>query len=159
MKTYTNKSNARRAAKRLATLHNFVVNFSAELLTGSTDKFVPSIVVNIEEDDIPADLWGLALVAPEVEGAWDEIEEKDKEVGHRLTIEKNREERNGIKKPSLGGKCRAVWDYCDMYFGNKGTPPMPKHMKETAEEKGWNKNNAVLEMYQWRRFIGIAGRK
>ena len=30
-----------------------------------------------------------------------------------LKIEKNREEQNGIKRPSVGGKCRAIWDALD----------------------------------------------
>jgi hypothetical protein len=33
--------------------------------------------------------------------------------GSGLQIEKNRERKNGVTRPSIGGVCRAVWDFCD----------------------------------------------
>ena len=73
-------------------------------------------VINIGEAAIPADtaVWSNMLgqmsgapvpapvaptpaIAPKVAG---------------LTIEKERPMQNGIKRPSAGGACRAVWDYC-----------------------------------------------
>jgi hypothetical protein len=70
-----------------------------------------------------------------------------------LKIESNREERNGVKRPSIGGVCRAVWDFCD----SLGTPTA-KQIREAAPSKGWNPNNAMIEFYQWRKFNGISGR-
>lgn len=78
--------------------------------------------------------------------------------GEGIKIEKDRPEQNGIQRPSAGGKCRAIWDYCDE-LNEKGVMPMPKLLKEAAAEKGWNANNAVIEMYQWRKFHGIVGRQ
>ena len=75
-----------------------------------------------------------------------------------LKIEKDREERNGIKRPSVGGKCRAVWDAMDELRDANGTPPTAKQVKEMATERGWNPNNASIEFYQWRKFNGITGR-
>ena len=75
-----------------------------------------------------------------------------------LKIEKAREERNGIKKPSVGGQCRAVWDALDDMVA-AGTQPTAKQVKELAEERGWNPNNASIEFYQWRKFNGIRGRQ
>jgi hypothetical protein len=70
-----------------------------------------------------------------------------------VTIEKNREEKNGVKRPSLGGVCREVWDFCD------ATPtPTAKAVREQALVAGWNPNNAAIEFYQWRKFNGISGR-
>jgi hypothetical protein len=80
---------------------------------------------------------------------------ESKETG--LKIEKERPEQNGIIRPSEGGKCRAIWDFCDALTA-KGVTPMPKLLKESAETHGWNANNAVIEMYQWRKFNGITGR-
>lgn len=34
----------------------------------------------------------------------------------------------------------------------------PKDLQPVAEEKGWNLNNAQIELYQWRKFNGISGR-
>ena len=70
-----------------------------------------------------------------------------------LKIEKDRPEHNGIRRPSVGGKCRAVWDACDDFY-KSGKLPMPKQMKAWAEETGTNPNNAVIEMYQWRKYNG-----
>lgn len=75
-----------------------------------------------------------------------------------LKIEKNRPEQNGIKRPSAGGKCRAIWDACDALYAAGNQIPMPKDIKAVAAEKGWNANNAVIEMYQWRKFNGFKSR-
>jgi len=60
-----------------------------------------------------------------------------------------REERNGVKRPSPG-KCLEVWEYLDQHADMK-----PSDLKPVAVEKGWNQNNALIELYQWRKFNGI----
>jgi hypothetical protein len=80
-------------------------------------------------------------------------------TGAGLKIEKDREERNGIKRPSIGGKCRAVWDACDAFAETNGDDPTAKDVKDMAAANGWNPNNASIEFYQWRKFNGITGRK
>lgn len=62
-----------------------------------------------------------------------------------------REERNGIKRPRPGGLCAAVWEYLD-----KNGNCTPKKIRETATDKGWNQNNAQIELYQWRKFMGLS---
>lgn len=74
-------------------------------------------------------------------------------------VEKDRPMQNGIKRPSEGGLCRAVWDFCDAAREkNGGTPPTAKDVKAYAETVGWNMNNACIEFYQWRKYNGITGR-
>lgn len=63
------------------------------------------------------------------------------------------QEQNGVKRPAAGGRCAAVWDYLD---ANPGTTA--KQIREAAEGKGWNVNNAMCELYAWRKFNGITGR-
>ena len=75
-----------------------------------------------------------------------------------LIIEKDRPEQNGVKRPSAGGLCRAVWDACWAHQGTTGLPPTAKEVKALAEANGWNQNNASIEYYQWRKFNGISGR-
>lgn len=92
--------------------------------------------------------WGPAPVQPEA----------DRHTGTGLKIEKVREERNGVKRPSIGGKCRAVWDALDalqaeLEEGEKVTSAM---VKDLANDEGWNPNNASIEFYQWRKFHGIS---
>jgi hypothetical protein len=89
----------------------------------------------------------------------------DRHTGSGLKIEKNREERNGVKRPSAGGKCREIWDFLDALYeddgtGNSGDRIMPtaKMVREEAVSQGWNPNNASIEFYQWRKFNGITGR-
>lgn len=75
-----------------------------------------------------------------------------------LKIEKDRPEQNGIKRPSIGGKCRAVWDALDAYQAETGDVPTAKVVRDLAADEGWNPNNASIEFYQWRKFHGITGR-
>lgn len=77
-------------------------------------------------------------------------------TGTGLKIEKDRPEQNGVKRPSIGGKCRAIWDALDAYRAETGGLPTSKTVKELAADEGWNPNNASIEYYQWRKFNGIA---
>lgn len=102
-------------------------------------------VQEVKEDDVPA-----------TESASVEAEAASKSKG--LKIEKDREERNGVKRPSIGGICRAVWDFLDGVVA-EGSMPTIGTVKFRAEEEGWNINNASIEFYQWRKFNGIRGRQ
>lgn len=75
-----------------------------------------------------------------------------------LKIEKDRPEQNGVKRPSLGGKCRAIWDALDAYRTETGMLPTSKVVKELAADEDWNPSNASIEYYQWRKYNGISGR-
>jgi hypothetical protein len=70
--------------------------------------------------------------------------------GSGVKIEKNREQRNGIKRPSAGGKCRLVWDALDI-LATQNLATL-KDIKAVAEKSGWNPNNATIEFYNWRKF-------
>lgn len=85
-----------------------------------------------------------------------EVSQPVKHIGTGIKIQKNREERNGIKRPSDGGACAAVWIECDRFYGETGKTPMPKDMKQWALANGRNANNAVIELYQWRKWAGIS---
>jgi hypothetical protein len=75
-----------------------------------------------------------------------------------LKIQKDRPSQNGVRMPSEGGLCRAVWDYlqneCD-----HGRMPTAKDVKAYAATVGWNTNNASIEFYNWRKYNGISGRQ
>lgn len=76
----------------------------------------------------------------------------------KRTIQKDRPVGNGVKQPSAGGKCRAVWDFCSEFEAQHGTLPSVKQVKAHAVEAGWNPNNASIEYYQFRKFTGVRGR-
>lgn len=75
-----------------------------------------------------------------------------------IKIEKDRPQQNGVKRPSVGGACRAIWDFLDELRAKKGQAPTAAEVKAGAAENGWNPNNASIEYYHWRKFNGIAGR-
>lgn len=79
------------------------------------------------------------------------VQKRDVAMGTGVKIEKNREERNGIKRPSAGGLCREVWDWCDAFSAANGKAPKPSDLK--ASGKDWNHNNAVAELYRWKKFV------
>lgn len=81
-------------------------------------------------------------------------------TGTGLKIEKAREERNGLKRPSVGGVCRAVWDACDKVNREEdGRVITSKEIQALAVVHGWNANNASIEYYNWRKFMGVRGRQ
>lgn len=74
------------------------------------------------------------------------------------TIEKDRPEQNGLKRPSAGGMCRAVWDALDALRASTGAVPTVAQAKAMAPANNWNINNVTIEFYNWRKFNGITGR-
>lgn len=156
VKTYSNKSNAKRAAiKAGVNLDNVTFVQNAEGWYWEENAVEQAVAAAIAEVDTRAEDEALAAVNLKLV----EVEPKQAPAGNGLKIERNREERNGIKRPSVGGKCRQVWDACDAQYNNgKGMIPMPKDIKAWAEANGHNCNNAVIELYQWRKFMGFRGR-
>ena len=130
------------------------------------EEVAPEAVVTQEaQEEAPVSApSGLAKMVQQMMGANQKKEEERsapaaaKRTSSGLKIEKAREERNGIKKPSVGGQCRAVWDALDDMV-EAGAQPTAKQVKALAEERGWNPNNASIEFYQWRKFNGIRGRQ
>lgn len=82
----------------------------------------------------------------------------DAHTGKGLKIQKVREERNGVKRPSAGGKCAMVWDALDAFVAEEKMQPTIAIVKDIAEDEGWNVTNATIEFYNWRKFNGISGR-
>jgi hypothetical protein len=71
-----------------------------------------------------------------------------------IEIEKNRETKNGITKPSRGGRCCQIWDEYDKLV-KAGTHPTAKHAKELSARTHWNPTTCVLNLYVWRKFHGF----
>ena len=69
------------------------------------------------------------------------------------TIQKEREERNGVKRPSEGTVCGAVWAEFD-----KNPEIKAGELADLADANGWNRTNVSCEFYAWRKFMGIKGR-
>ena len=75
--------------------------------------------------------------------------------GYKIQVD--REERNGVKRPSEGTTCGAVWAALDSLHSS------PEGLKAAdlpglADDNGWNRTNVSCEYYAWRKFMGIKGR-
>lgn len=69
-------------------------------------------------------------------------------------IEKEREEKNGVKRPSGGTTCAAIWTNFDT---NPGT--MAKNLDTIADSNNWDRTTVHVQFYVWRKFNGIKGRQ
>lgn len=74
----------------------------------------------------------------------------------RYTIEKNRPEANGIKRPSEGGICRQIWDALDEKRALDGTVPSLSSTKDALAHL--DQTTVSVQYYRWRKHHGIAGR-
>lgn len=129
-KTYTNRTNARRAG--------VAAGVPAELVQITVHKNGDEVRFGWKEREAPAP----AVVEPVVTTSKPKKE-------HAPKVE--REERNGVKRPRAGGLCAAVWAWLDV---NPGATI--KDAKAAAPEHGWNENNVACEFYAWRKFSGIS---
>lgn len=78
------------------------------------------------------------------------VPQTPKNLGGGLKIEADRQEQNGIKRPSLGGKCRAIWDFCDEFQAKFKKSPSAADFR--AASRDWNKTTCAIQAGQWRKF-------
>ena len=127
-KTYTNRENARRAG--------VAAGVPAELV---------EITVHKNGDEVRFGWKAMEAPAPAAAEAVVTTGKPKKEAAPKV----ERVEQNGVKRPGPG-KCLEVWEYLDQHGNMK-----PKDLQPVAEAKGWNLNNAQIELYQWRKFMGL----
>ena len=133
-KTYTKRENARRAG--------VAAGVPAELVEITVHKSAEGVRFGWKAMEAPAPA---AEAAPA-----DAVVTTSKPKKAAPKVE--RVEQNGVKRPGPG-KCLEVWEYLDQHGNMK-----PKDLQPVAEARGWNINNASIELYQWRKFNGISGR-
>lgn len=180
-KTYTNKSNAARAAKKAnnGTLDGPVLKgtegaYYYEAPKMNLDEFTAQIKASEARLAAPANLSasmgtptaagkrkpGKKAPAPKVVPlAHTQRAAAATSTGPKYRIEKDRDTQNGITRPSAGTKCGDVWAFLDK--AAKGNPASLTlaGLKAVASDQGFNVTNAVIEFYRWRRFNGIVGRQ
>lgn len=121
MTTYTRRENARRAA----------------IATGIPRE---RVVITVHKD------------GDEVRFGWKECAAPVKKVTTATKVPKvEREECNGVKRPTAGGACAAVWAWIDA-----NPTATLKEAKAAAPAHGWNENNVSCEFYARRKFYGIS---
>ena len=134
-KTYTKRENAKRAA----------------LAAGVPDELV-EITVHKSAEGVRFGWKAMEVPAPADEGAPTDAVVTTSKPKKAAAPKVERVEQNGVKRPGPG-KCLEVWEYLDQHGNMK-----PKDLQPVAEARGWNINNASIELYQWRKFNGISGR-
>lgn len=140
---FTNMSNARRALKKVldvdtATANSFIHQESFE--DGGRYWFSESAVNKAASDLVEADK---ATV----------VEVTTQQAPTAPAKSKTRSEtRNGVRRP-IKGKCADVWNALDNMLPN-GVPTIG-NVRDLAKANGWNINNATIEFYAWRKFIGL----
>ena len=126
-----------------------------EALEAASKTALEAVTGEVKEEHLQENIAGVPVKAhtEQAAPASKELAGKSeaKNTGKGIKIEKGREERNGIRRPSVGGKCRAIWDWCDSVILNNGIVDA-KTIKAVSEANGWNINNAIIEMYQWKKF-------
>lgn len=134
-KTYTNRNNARRAG--------VAAGVPAEMVEITVHKNGDEVRFGWKQKDAPA---------PAAEAAPADAVVTTGKPKKAAAPKVERVEHNGVKRPGPG-KCLEVWEYLDQHGNMK-----PKDLQPVAEARGWNINNASIELYQWRKFNGISGR-
>ena len=72
------------------------------------------------------------------------------------TIEPNRAEQNGLKRPSAGSTCALIWTACDEITSEKGSTCTSAEL--FARCNGLNECTLRTQYARWRQFNGITGR-
>jgi hypothetical protein len=138
MTTYTKRTNAKRAATKAGVAEDQVeITVHKE---GGNVRFGWK-QRDAEQDD--------AVVIPELLPKMKPVKRTKAKSAPATTVPATepRESRNGIKRPSPGGRCAAVWDWMD-----KNPTATSKDVRAWAESTGQNANNAQIERYQWVKF-------
>jgi hypothetical protein len=73
-------------------------------------------------------------------------------------IQKQRDEQNGVKRPSTGTVCDQVWEMAQRLTDDKFTTATLGEVIKACEAKGINKFTARTQYARWRVFNGITGR-
>lgn len=147
IKTYTNRSNARRAA--------IATGASAELVQITVHKKESGVRFGWKTKEAP-------IAQPKVTTSVGSAGKSACVSLVAASIEKQpqqtlgatpREERNGVRRPRAGGLCAQVWTWLDAQH-----VATIKDARAAAAEHGWNENNVACEFYAWRKFHGLSGR-
>lgn len=179
MQTYTNKSNAARAAKKKngGTLDGLtLMGTEGAWYYGKLAQTTAGVVVAIVPVNEPAPAPG-ELPLPVVAAAGvvvnatkarrkapaNAYDPANGPTSGRITgyvIDRDREERFGVKRRSagtIGGRLWAMFDAMQTEFGGAHLVPVAT-VKERAAAGGFNANKTTIEFYLWRKFMGVRGR-
>ncbi len=150
-KTYTNRTNARRAGVAAgvpAELVEITVHKNGdEVRFGWKAKQPPASAEQGAANTPAATATESEPVTPAVAVQGVTTSKAKKAAAPKV----ERIEQNGVKRPKEGGLCAAVWAWLDA-----NPCATIKDAKAAAPGNGWNENNVSCEFYAWRKFNGIS---
>lgn len=165
IKTYTNKSNAARAAKKAnnGTLDGLTL-LGKEGAWYYGTKPAPA-KKSAPAKKAPAKKTAAKKAAP-VRKAAQQAEEYDVKNGptqgriRGYHIDTDRDERHGVKRRSAGTIGGRLWAIFAKLSTAAGGPEKLEIgvVKENKEIALFNKNKVLIEFYLWRRYMGVRGR-
>ena len=119
----------------------------AEVIEDEPVSTGPSMLAGLVDNMLNPEL---VPQAPKVEQPKKQAEKTGK------TVEQNRPEQNGLKRPSAGSTCAIIWDTCDRITSET------EHTCTSAELfnalQGYNECTLRTQYARWRQFNGITGR-
>lgn len=149
-KAYSNKQNAKRAAianltKTGITTPTMDKHFTLECLDGVKWCY-KEIKAKLEQ----------RKPTMSIAQQFTMLKEREQQAAIKATrkIEKNREERNGYKRPSIGTLCLTMWEH----FESCEFIPSLAQAKAHGKEQEWDMTTTTIQYYTWRKFIGVEGR-
>lgn len=109
------------------------------------------------ENQAPSMLSGLVsnMLNPETVPPAPELPKKEAEKTGK-TIEANRPEQNGLKRPSKSSTCCIIWDTCDRITSEKAATCTSAELFNALQ--GYNDCTLRTQYARWRQFNGITGR-
>ena len=145
---------------------NYLIQAGADGFTIAPKLAEPVAEVEVEleqtEPELPAApsmLAGLVgnMLNPEKIPQVPKVEQPKKQAEKTgKTVEQNRPEQNGLKRPSAGSTCAIIWDTCDRITSET------EHTCTSAELfnalQGYNECTLRTQYARWRQFNGITGR-
>lgn len=147
MKTYSKRTNAKRAAIAAGIPANEVEIVPVKE-AGKAARFTFKRKGHLDErngpiDEQEADGKGTSAARSKAKGA---VPVK----AAKRPVRAQCEQRNGVKRPRPGGLCAAVWQWLDQHPDAKLAD-----VRAAANKKSWNQNNASIEFYGWRKFNAV----
>lgn len=142
---------------------NYLIQSGADGFTIAPKLAEPEVELEVSDDEpvstVPSMLAGLVgnMLNPESVPQAPKVEAPKKQAEKTgKSVEQNRPEQNGLKRPSAGSTCAIIWDTCDRITNET------EHTCTSAELfnalQGYNECTLRTQYARWRQFNGITGR-
>jgi len=122
----------------------------------------PEVELEVSDDEpvsnTPSILAGLVSQITDPKDNTPQVKPEPKATHEKTgkTVEQNRPEQNGLKRPSKGSICAIIWDTCDRITSEQGSHCTSAELFNALQ--GYNECTLRTQYARWRQFNGITGR-